>query len=58
MCIFFAGLAAVTEDEVRAQFETWNTALIAKDLEGILDLYAEESILLPTLSNVVSRLFS
>lgn len=39
--------------EVLEQFETWNKALASGDPEKIADLYAEDGVLLPTVSNSV-----
>ena len=40
-----------TEQDIAALFDTWNGALRSGDPERVADLYAERSILLPTLSN-------
>ena len=43
--------AEATEQDIAALFDTWNQALRSGDPEKVADLYAERSILLPTLSN-------
>lgn len=40
-----------TEQDIAALFDRWNQALRSGDPEKVADLYAERSILLPTLSN-------
>ncbi len=47
-CIVASG---ATERDIAALFDTWNQALRSGDPEKVADLYAERSILLPTLSN-------
>lgn len=39
--------------EVEEQFQLWNEALQTGDPERVVDLYAPESVLVPTMSNVV-----
>ena len=41
----------VSKDEIAALFDRWNQALETGDPRRVVALYAEESILLPTLSN-------
>lgn len=50
-----AGCAPVDEAMVAGLFDQWNTALVAHDLDAITALYADDAILLPTLSNQVRR---
>ena len=40
-----------SEDEIAALFDLWNQALQTGDARKVVALYAERSILLPTLSN-------
>lgn len=46
-----AACTPITEEEVAALFERWNDSLATGDAEEVADNYAEESILLPTVSN-------
>lgn len=39
-----------TTAEIAALFDRWNRALSAGDIDGVLDTYADSSVLLPTLS--------
>jgi len=43
----------VTTDSIAALFDTWNAALQTRDPDQVVTLYADDAILLPTLSNVV-----
>lgn len=43
--------AAVTQEQVTALFERWNDALVSGDADKVVALYANHSILLPTVSN-------
>jgi len=40
-----------TQSEIAALFERWNNSLASGDPDAVADLYAPQSILLPTLSN-------
>ena len=40
--------------ELEGLFDIWNAALQTGDSETVADLYAEDSVLLPTVSNTVS----
>ncbi|EGM76991.1 hypothetical protein Rhein_2931 [Rheinheimera sp. A13L] len=42
---------SVTENEITSLFQQWNKGLKAKDPELMADFYAEDAVLLPTLSN-------
>ena len=42
---------APTEQSIADLFERWNTALASQDPEQVVACYAEDAILLPTLSN-------
>jgi uncharacterized protein (TIGR02246 family) len=44
-----------TAGEISALFERWNETLLAGDPKKVVDLYAENSILLPTVSNKPRR---
>lgn len=46
-----AACTPITEEEVAALFERWNDSLATGDPQEVADNYAEESILLPTVSN-------
>jgi uncharacterized protein (TIGR02246 family) len=41
------------QDEVLGLFETWNAALATGDPDAVTALYAEDAVLLPTVSNKV-----
>jgi uncharacterized protein (TIGR02246 family) len=43
----------MTQDDVLALFDTWNNALQTGDPQQVAALYADNGILLPTLSNQV-----
>jgi uncharacterized protein (TIGR02246 family) len=43
----------VTPDEILGLFETWNAALLTGDPDRVTELYAEDAVLLPTVSNQV-----
>lgn len=43
----------ITEQEARAHFDTWNAALATGDPRAVADLYAEDSVLLPTVAGHV-----
>ena len=43
--------AAATESEIAALFDQWNNALQSGDPDKVVVLYAEQSVLLPTVSN-------
>ena len=43
------------EDEIAARFDAWAEALASGDPDRIADLYAEDAVLIPTVSNVVRR---
>jgi hypothetical protein len=40
---------------VKAQFDGWNAALATLSPEKVADRYAEDAVLLPTVSNKVGR---
>ncbi|MCZ8130054.1 MAG: SgcJ/EcaC family oxidoreductase [Steroidobacteraceae bacterium] len=46
---------AVTESEIAALFDRWNAALQTREPARVVELYAERSILLPTVSNQPRR---
>jgi uncharacterized protein (TIGR02246 family) len=43
----------MNENEVMGLFETWNAALATGDPDAVTALYAEDAVLLPTVSNKV-----
>ena len=43
----------MTHDEVVGLFDTWNAALATLDPDSVTTLYAEDAVLLPTVSNQV-----
>jgi len=43
----------VTSDEIGALFDQWNEALQTRDPDKVTSLYADDAVLLPTLSNSV-----
>jgi uncharacterized protein (TIGR02246 family) len=53
----FLGAVAVarceTEEDIEALFDDWNDALQTMDPEKVADMYAEGSVLLPTISNEI-----
>ena len=44
----------MTHDEVVGLFDTWNAALATLDPDSVTALYADDAVLLPTVSNQVS----
>ena len=48
-------MAAYLEQEIIQQFDKWNQALLAGDPRSVAACYAEDAILLPTLSRQVRR---
>ena len=43
----------MTHDEVVGLFDTWNAALATLDPDSVTALYADDAVLLPTVSNQV-----
>ncbi|MEM9131905.1 MAG: SgcJ/EcaC family oxidoreductase [Actinomycetota bacterium] len=43
----------MTPDDIKGLFETWNKALLTGDPDQVTQLYAEDAVLLPTVSNKV-----
>ena len=47
------GEVRMTHDEVVGLFDTWNAALATLDPDSVTALYADDAVLLPTVSNQV-----
>lgn len=48
-------MSSVTRDEIASLFDDWNAALQTRDPERVAALYAEDAVLLPTVSNEVRK---
>lgn len=43
----------MSENEITALFDQWNDALQTADPQQVVDLYADDAVLLPTMSNLL-----